>query len=395
MDKNELSKWCEEMLSTKKKIINANYTRNNYSLLKKNFPDMWKYLEGQTINIKGKDYTFQYIEQREIYINGILYHNGGRCGKYKLHDIINDLNNEFDNNVQFLDIVQKVISLKYSGVRLLKICEKCYPDTYKFIMENYYNKGQTERETIYRYLHNVKERPMINNVILKFLTYDMGYNSIKLKEMLEDIELNDEKSVVRTIITNGSYGLGSKDLKLFFPSLYNKINNMYNSNIKMCSKMFLFVNDMVEIPDCIYCKKKCNPLSSGYGFHIFCSLICARKYEKEIIRGINWDNIKNNKIRSIKKYYRLVSSYTEESYLQYHKKINPKNLKRGRNKYHLDHIIPKIYGFVNDIHPEIIGNYRNLQMLSEYENCSKAGTIYLTKIEEKELIKSIKEDIYG
>lgn len=50
---------------------------------------------------------------------------------------------------------------------------------------------------------------------------------------------------------------------------------------------------------------------------------------------------------------------------------------RGKDKYHLDHIIPKIVGFRNNISPEIIGDISNLQFLSEYENCSKQGKFSL------------------
>ena len=43
--------------------------------------------------------------------------------------------------------------------------------------------------------------------------------------------------------------------------------------------------------------------------------------------------------------------------------------------YHLDHIIPIQYGFVNYIPPEIIGNYKNLNIITAKENFTKCNNI--------------------
>jgi len=58
--------------------------------------------------------------------------------------------------------------------------------------------------------------------------------------------------------------------------------------------------------------------------------------------------------------------------------INPNNLKRGRNKYHLDHIYSIIDGFSNNVSPEIISSPINLRMLTENENIVKNGTSHMT-----------------
>ena len=65
---------------------------------------------------------------------------------------------------------------------------------------------------------------------------------------------------------------------------------------------------------------------------------------------------------------------TAKNYRKYKKTINPMNLPRGRGegKYHLDHIIPVLYGFLNDIPVEQIASVDNLQMLTDEENRKKS-----------------------
>jgi len=77
--------------------------------------------------------------------------------------------------------------------------------------------------------------------------------------------------------------------------------------------------------------------------------------------------------RTIEKYlyYYKVSEETEKN----------KHLIEGiefRNKdLHIDHIVPKSYGYENNINPKVIGSIYNLQMLSSRENAIKSK--HLTK----------------
>ena len=70
-------------------------------------------------------------------------------------------------------------------------------------------------------------------------------------------------------------------------------------------------------------------------------------------------------------YYLQVALYTEESWKCHYNKINPKGLPRGKNQYHLDHIFSRIDGYRNNIPPEIIGHWSNLQMLDYRANAKK------------------------
>ena len=51
----------------------------------------------------------------------------------------------------------------------------------------------------------------------------------------------------------------------------------------------------------------------------------------------------------------------------------------GQDTYHLEHIVPISYGFMNDIPPEIIGSISNLQFIYWLENIQKGS-----KYEEKD-----------
>lgn len=79
-----------------------------------------------------------------------------------------------------------------------------------------------------------------------------------------------------------------------------------------------------------------------------------------------------------KEYYRLVSEYTEANWKEYQKIIDPDNL--GRNKdWHLDHIYSKNQGLLNNIPPNIIGHYTNLQIICGRINESKLNKCDKTK----------------
>jgi hypothetical protein len=72
-------------------------------------------------------------------------------------------------------------------------------------------------------------------------------------------------------------------------------------------------------------------------------------------------------------YNRQTRRLTERVYKQHRELVNPNNYPRktGGDGYHLDHIIPVAYGFVNNIPPEEIAKAENLQMLPWRANMSK------------------------
>ena len=80
----------------------------------------------------------------------------------------------------------------------------------------------------------------------------------------------------------------------------------------------------------------------------------------------------------LEKYYADVWYYTNKNYNTFYNIINPENLKRGIITYHLDHKISILYGFLNDVSPEIIGHKCNLEMLYYKDNLRKRANCSIT-----------------
>ncbi len=112
----------------------------------------------------------------------------------------------------------------------------------------------------------------------------------------------------------------------------------------------------------------------------------------EINKRLVIEEMRDEEIRSEKeciwkhkdKYNALTLRLTKDNYKAYINIINPDNLERSQNKYHLDHIYSVSDGFDNKIDPKIISNPYNLQMLSARKNRIKRNSSWQT---EKELYK--------
>jgi hypothetical protein len=82
--------------------------------------------------------------------------------------------------------------------------------------------------------------------------------------------------------------------------------------------------------------------------------------------------IKSDEEKTLQKaYYDNVAKYTIQNWFTHYYDINPRKLKRSFEDYHLDHIYSVIDGFNNNIKPEIIGHWTNLQLLPKMENICK------------------------
>ena len=99
-------------------------------------------------------------------------------------------------------------------------------------------------------------------------------------------------------------------------------------------------------------------------------------------------------IEDLEKYYeykKVVNSLTNKTYRKYKLIINPNNYKRGHkpNEYQLDHKFSILQGFKENISPEIISSYINLEMLTVYENATKQDKCSITKEQLMELYNKI------
>lgn len=105
--------------------------------------------------------------------------------------------------------------------------------------------------------------------------------------------------------------------------------------------------------------------------------------KKRSLPLIQWSKTNSEKWRETADEWKLYKSkvyeYTRQTYKQYHKKINPKNLLRGKagveDAYHLDHRVSIRFCFDNNVPPEICANHTNLQMLKWNDNISLRTSI--------------------
>jgi len=101
-----------------------------------------------------------------------------------------------------------------------------------------------------------------------------------------------------------------------------------------------------------------------------CRIENHRKYMIEIRLGIDykyWLQMLPEK----KSYYMKVRALTEKQPLRNLENFNL----RGKNTYHVDHIIPIIYGYTNNIPAEHIAHISNLRIISAKENLQKSCNI--------------------
>ncbi len=70
-------------------------------------------------------------------------------------------------------------------------------------------------------------------------------------------------------------------------------------------------------------------------------------------------------------YRQTVERLSNLTYNKYQHEINPTNIKRTRNTYHLDHIVSIKDGFVNNIPPFILASKFNLRIITAKKNISK------------------------
>jgi hypothetical protein len=109
----------------------------------------------------------------------------------------------------------------------------------------------------------------------------------------------------------------------------------------------------------------------------------------ELHKDEGWRRTKGNNVSNAKTsiptdqksnwiiYEGIVDRITRESWVYHNDKINPDNLPRGR-EYELDHKYSKHQGFLNNIPPDVIGHYSNLQMIPRYKNRKKYNKCSIT-----------------
>jgi hypothetical protein len=76
-------------------------------------------------------------------------------------------------------------------------------------------------------------------------------------------------------------------------------------------------------------------------------------------------------LEALQDYVLKVRSLSEKTYMRWRAVINPSNLTRGHAEYHLDHIVPVMWCFKNNVPPVLAANVLNLQILKYNDNLKK------------------------
>jgi len=362
----DIVNWIQNNISTSKKFINTNYTKNNFALIKAKYPQIWNQIEGKTIeyyNANGKKSKISFIDKCHdpLSYNGIIVSTNN---VWKNHNVQTLINNTRDGS-SLKDIIQTCIENNLSGIQIFKIAKKAFPKEYK-ILQNIRNNCSSDREAVYCYFYE-KSPLSCNGKKLTFRTLSTGYsyellaqysnlnNKLTPQELLFNLNKIDPFSVVNFI-------------KFYYPNIHHKILTDYSTNCESES-YHLFINEKDGPDKCLLCNNACKFKNLNFGYYDLCSKECARVYT-----GIN--NRKYKDPEKWNQYKKLVEYYSNLSYKKYKNIINPNNYKRGIKEFHLDHIIPKVYGFEHDIDPKRIGHYVNIQMLTSTENNKKHAKIY-------------------
>jgi hypothetical protein len=101
---------------------------------------------------------------------------------------------------------------------------------------------------------------------------------------------------------------------------------------------------------------------------------CAKcGVKNQLLTSIINGNIRDPKdIPEYEKYRKQVWKISNQQFVEHYCKINPEDIKRGP-KYHLDHKYSIQQGWQNIVLPEIIGGWKNLQLLPAKQNQSKSN----------------------
>lgn len=307
--------------SSKKKFISQIYTKNNFDILKRKYPLLWSYLAGKKLN----SISFAERTSKTITINGkpfvIRF-----CQTSNVWKIIENYEFPIETNIgECIKMLEFFAKSNLIGFDILKFVKKFYKKFYQNYVKQF-EDSNSNREIIYRAIHDLKIRPNINGIPLKFTTYSLGYLSKNLYDEYNKLQDKSEHNILKLFVENLKYEKkATTHLKYFFHELFCKINNKYENCKYFATKLLLYYNGLTELPSCKFCGKHIKE-TNKFQMYNFCSNICSRKYAAKLhtehlesIYGTNWKTEWIN-------YKTLVERYTEISYKKFTNIINPQRL---------------------------------------------------------------------
>lgn len=389
----EAANYIKEHLSSNKKLISQNYTKQNFKYFKRNFPQLWNYVKGRKIIIQNKQFDFSQRVVQPLYINGKQYKDN-----YSISNGTNTIQilRKYDfTNFNLKTFFEFCLNNFKSGFRPILIIKNYYPELLKEL-QIYQKDSDNEREVVYRYLNGLKQKPKINNIPLKFHCHTIGYQSQALYEQWLKLDnKNDEHEILKIFIQKLKYEKKTSiQLKHFFSQLDNKIDKKYSNYKYFNTKCWLYYNNLDKLPKCKICGKEVKEYNH-FSYYDLCSMECMlkdRQYNKRI-GAINRIKEYQKWKLDYGKYLEVCDLLTKYSYMFFKHIINPNNLRRGNYSYHIDHIIPKQYGFKHQIQPMIICHYKNLQMLWWKKNEIKSNKLFYNATQINDILNDINNSL--
>lgn len=187
---------------------------------------------------------------------------------------------------------------------------------------------------------------------------DYSANGKKISESLNKKDNWDEVTEKRKNTCRKIYGF---DFAVQSPEVKQK---MINTNLSRHGCEFSTQTESMK-------KKSKETKLNRYGYEYYNNPIKIKKNEKrtKILSGF-W--IKDEDRNDFNRYSKLVRTLSEKNFKKYYNIINPDNLTRSYDDYHLDHKISIFEGFKENIPIFIIASKENLQMLFSKENILKS-----------------------
>jgi hypothetical protein len=148
--------------------------------------------------------------------------------------------------------------------------------------------GETLLEKIYLYVNKIKKVPSVNGKKLKFWSYNKGYFKSAIKKDIVfnlDVFKNNLKqedikkqykggSISQKILNNVEY---RNEIEKRYFDIVKKIPNLKNNKDFYRSSIYMFINDIVDLPLCSNCLNVTR-FSNNHGFAVTCSDICEHEH---------------------------------------------------------------------------------------------------------------------
>jgi hypothetical protein len=280
--------------------------------------------------------------------------------------------------------------INYFNKNKIKLVEsslyKVYPELVTSINNTIKIESDNFSEKVYLYLNDMESSPFCNHCDINKVSFDTFRNGYhKYCSVKCSSNSNEKKNKIKeTCITKyGVENIGS----ITREKANTTMNLKYGMNFSKTSE---------------FKHKYKNTSLEKYGVeHTFKSESIKKKIRRSNEEKYGSDNPMKNKevlekslntkkekgiiykwtedeMKDIQSYRRSVSYYTEKTYEEYKNLLNPEDLPRGIHDNHIDHIFPVIEGWRNKIDPKLISNYKNLKLVSSYENLSKGERTDMT-----------------